>query len=152
MTFLDFHADQMAVKDKDVLLSAGGIELSVKANDNRIPVEIIVGAEQPGIVRPGVDHLSGGGGEYRRADRIPNVDTMMDSVAAAAGAAELVAWAVELIEAPWKWRFEPEVFPTDEAWRFEGRPKAARAAGSTGAKAGIGSLPRLESRGKFALY
>ena len=45
LAFLDLDADQMAVKDKDVLFSAGGIELAVKANDNRISVEIIVGAE-----------------------------------------------------------------------------------------------------------
>ncbi len=139
LTFLDLHADKMAVEDKDVLFTARGVQLSIKPDDYRVSVEVIVGPEKLRIVRSGMDDLAGCGGEYRRADRVANVDAVMDSVAAAAGAAELVARAVQLIESTWKGGLKPKVCAADWAGRIESRPEAARPAWCTRAQAGIGA-------------
>jgi len=144
LTFLDLHAYEVAVEDEDVLFAARGVELSVEANDNRVSVEIVIGTEEIGIVGTGMDNFTGSSGEHGRADRIADVDTVMDSVAAAAGTAELIAGAVQLVESPWKRRLKPEVCTAYGTWRFKSRPEAAGAAWCTGRKAGIGANIDLE--------
>ena len=45
-----------------------------------------------------MNDFAGSSGEHGRANRIADVDSVMDSVASATGAAELVAGTVQLIE------------------------------------------------------